>query len=612
VTGLEFALPAAGSGVLETVFQAEPPTSGKHYVVVAPLLVALLTAIATLLVRFSVRLQKVVSVAGILGYAVAVGLVIDAVLLPLGNSRTLTYQLSGWNAPFGITAVADPLSAFMLGVAAAVGVPALAFSVLYVDDFGQGLSYHPLYHFMFAGVSGAFLTGDIFNLFVWFEVMLMSSYVLVVFYSGPRHTRAALQYVVLNLLASGIMLVAIGGIYATMGTLNMADLARRLANPAPYFDSPDAAASALAVILGLSAILFAVFALKAGIVPFQFWVPAAYQAAPAPVSAVLAGVVKKVGIYAIIRLYFTVFSAADVAVELPFVGGRSVLAFYGPVLLVMGGASILLGGISAIDRDDLDVLLAYSSIGQVGFIVLPLAVAATVVGAAGTAEDFAGPAVAGPFESLAALAIAATLVYTVNHALAKSTLFMASGAIWAGAGTIDFRRLGGITERSPVLAGSVFVAGIALVGIPPVVGFFGKFLVFDTAVRAMGVPGIGTVGDVVGIGALALAVPGAILTIAYVSRAWSRGFWGVPGDAVEAPPAGMVAIVAVMALALVVVGVGFDPLLRAAGEAATAALDRQEYVQSVDPGTYQPTGGDGGGHGQVQSGAGRLEGVIRP
>jgi len=558
--------------------------NGGNPVVVAPLVVALLAAVATLLVRFSSRLQQATSVVGSLAYGAAVVAVIVAVLLPLsGESTTLVYALSNWRAPFGIVAVADPLSAFMLGIAAAVSVPALVFSVLYVDEFGQRLSYHPLYHFMLAGVSGAFLTGDIFNLFVWFEVMLMSSYVLVAFYSGPQHTRAALQYVVLNLVGSGIMLVAIGGIYSTVGTLNMADLARRLAHPAAFYGSEAEAARAMAVVLGLSAVLFAVFALKAGIVPFQFWVPAAYRAAPAPVSAVLAGVVKKVGIYAIIRLYFTVFSAVDVTVDLPLIGGRSVLAFYGPVLFAMAAASILFGGIAAVDRDNLDELLAYSSIGQVGFIVLPLAVGATVPG-------------------VRQLAIVAALIYALNHALAKGLLFMASGAVYVAVGSIQFRDLGGLTGRSPVLSGTVFVGGLALVGIPPLSGFFGKLLVFDTAGRAV------LAGDQPAIIALALALVGAILTIAYISRLWSRGFWGEESEAVAAATRqhGLVAVVAVLALAVVAVGVGFDPVLRAARAAAAAALDSQGYVEAVDPTTVSDALGNttsGGGHESLEVGS---------
>jgi multicomponent Na+:H+ antiporter subunit D len=555
------------TGLAPLLADATQPAVPSSQIVIAPLLVGLATAVLSLVARPFPRARRVVSLLGVVAYAAAVAVLVDAVFLPLGSApAVLTYQVSNWPAPVGITLVADGLSAFMLAVAAAVSVPVLAFSVLYVDEYGQRLTYHPLFHFMLVGVTGSFLTGDLFNLFVWFEVMLMSSYVLVVFYSGPEHTRAALQYVVLNLVGSALMLLAIGGLYATTGTLNMAHMAALLSAPAAAGVDP-------LPVLGLSAILFAVFVLKAGIVPFHFWVPAAYRAAPAPVAAMLAGVVKKVGVYAVVRLYFTVFAAAAIDVSLPglavqgvtilpAVSGESVLAFYGPVLFVMATASIVLGGLGAVSRDNFDDVLSYSSIGQVGFIVLPLAVAAT-------ASD----------PGVTALGIAAALIYTLSHALAKSTLFLASGTIHEMAGTIRFSRIGGITERAPVFSLSVFVAGVALVGIPPVVGFFGKFLVFQTAVEG---------GSVL---ALAVALGGAALTVAYFTSAWNRGFWGVPGDAVDGPvPRRLVAVVAVGAALLLAVGLGFDPVIQAARAGAEAALDRGEYVEAVLPDDLIPAG----------------------
>jgi multicomponent Na+:H+ antiporter subunit D len=519
-------------------------------VVVAPMLVALSTAIATLLARGRRRLVAWTSLLGSSAYVVVVAaLVAEVLAVGGGEPAVLTYQLSGWAAPYGITLVADALSAFMLALSAAVSLPAMVFAVRYVDDYGQTVAFHPVYHLMMVGVTGSFLTGDLFNLFVWFEVMLMASYVLVVLYGGPRHTRAALRYVVLNLIGGAFMLVAVGGIYATVGTLNMADIARRLAAPAEYGVEP-------APVVGVAAVLFAVFALKAGLVPFQFWVPSAYRAAPAPVSAVLAGVVKKVGIYAIVRLYFTVFAAGSVAggLRLPGLAGEAFLGYFGPVLLVMAGASIVLGGVGAIGRDDLDELLAYSSIGQVGFIVLPRAVAATV-------DD---PAVR-------AFALAAALVYALNHALAKALLFLVSGALFDAVGSTDLRDLGGVARTDPTLSAAFFVGALALVGIPPLSGFFGKLLVFDVAVRA---------GSSA---ALAVALAGAVLTIAYTTLAWNRGFWGEPDERVAAGTPGpvLMAVVGVLALGVVAVGVGFDPVFRAAEAAAAAALDRPGYVEAV-------------------------------
>lgn len=523
------------------------PLDNTFHIVVMPLVVALTTAILTLLTRRFHRLQVGLSLLGSIAYLAFVGALARAVI-PGG---ILTYQLADWPAPFGITLVADSLSVFMLVLAAVISLAALVFSVRYIGEYGQKLSYHPLFHLMLVGITGSFLTGDVFNLFVWFEVMLMSSYVLVVFYSGPEHTRAALQYVVLNLVGSAVMLLAIGGLYATTGTLNMADMARRLADPQYGI--------AVAPVLGLSALLFTVFALKAGIVPFQFWVPAAYRAAPAPVSAMLAGVVKKVGVYAIIRLYFTVFAVAELpsGLSLPGLSGDSFLDFYGPVIFVMAVASIVVGGVGAVGRDDIDELLAYSSIGQVGFIVLPLAVAATV-------------------PEVRTLGIAAALVYAFNHGFAKALLFLASGTVYAAVGSIQFRHLGGLAEKTPVLSGSFFVGALALIGIPPLSGFFGKLLVFDTAGRAGAW------------GALAAALVGAILTIAYFTRAWNRGFWGPPGNLdahVRAPPV-LVGVVAVLAVSILAIGVGFDPLMSAANAAAEAALAREQYVSNVLGGAH--------------------------
>jgi multicomponent Na+:H+ antiporter subunit D len=509
--------------------------------VVAPVLAALVTAVLTGLVRRRSTLRAGVSLLGSLAYLGAVAALFGAV----STQGRLTYQLSAWPAPYGISLVADGLSAFMLALAAIVALAGLVYAIQAVDAFAQRIGFHPLYHLMLVGVSGSFLTGDLFNLFVWFEVMLMASYVLVVLYGGPTQTRAALIYVVLNLAGSAFMLVAVGGIYAVTGTLNMADIARRLAEPAAYGID-------VAPVLGLSGILFAVFALKAGLVPFHFWVPSAYRAAPAPVAAMLAGVVKKVGVYAIIRLYFTVFSAATLPVAFPGIGGRSALAFFGPVLFVLALASIVVGGVSAIGRPDLDGLLAHSSISQLGFVVLPLAVAATLPG-------------------LRAVAIGAALVYTLNHGLAKALLYLISGTLQRDLGSDRFADLGGLAGRSPLLGGAFFVGALSLVGVPPLVGFFGKLFVFDTLGRA---------GAEL---ALAGALIGALLTIAYASRAWNRAFWGAQSPQVEQfrPTVGLLGVVVTLAVLVILFGVLADPVLEAAQSGASAALDRSGYVTAV-------------------------------
>jgi multicomponent Na+:H+ antiporter subunit D len=527
--------------------------------VVAPILTALFTAVAALLLHRRHRLQTAASLAGTVAYAAAVGVLAWRVALAPDPVGATTYQVGGWPAPFGITLVADALSAFMLVMVATVGVASLVFSTRYVQAPEEKRFYHPLFHFLLVGVSGAFLTGDVFNLFVWFEVMLMASYVFVVFYGGPQHTRAALRYVALNLVGSALMLLAVGGLYATTGTLNMADMSRRLAAPATY-------GIAVEPVVGLSALLLSVFALKAGLVPFQFWVPSAYRAAPLPVTAMLAGATKKVGIYALVRLYFTVFAAAELPVSLPLPGvdGGSPLAFFAPALFLMAVASVVVGGFGAVDADSFEGVLAYSSIGQIGFIAIPVAI---------------GAAASSP--ALRRVGVLAGLVYALNHALAKGTLFLAAAATRSAVGTSRLEELGGLASRSPLL-GSVFLVGaLALVGIPPLSGFFGKFLAFDVAVRA---------GAALAVAVLLL---GTGLTIAYTTRAWNRAFWGEQSAAVGVADVDPVqaAVLVGLALAIVGVGVGFDPVYEFAEAAARAATDRGAYVDAVAPADVETGGG---------------------
>ena len=515
-----------------------------------PLVVALLASVLTLAVRSWPRLQRAVSVLGAFAYAGAIGaLAWTVVFAP--EASPLVYQVGGWQAPFGITLVADALAAFMLTIVAVVVVFAAMFSVPYIDAANQQVYYHPLFHFLVVGMTGAFLTGDLFNLFVWFEVMLMTSYVFVAFYGNASHTAAAVRYVVLNILGSALLLLAIGGLYATVGTLNMADMAQRLAQP-----GVDAAP-----VVGLSALLLAVFALKAGLVPFQFWVPSAYRSVPLPIAAVFAGASKKVGIYAIVRLYFTVLGDAAVTTDVPVVGVESPLAFLAPVLLVMGLASIVVGGLGAVSRPRLDGLLAYSSIGQVGFIAVPIAIAA------GTSSA-----------SLRHLGVLAGLLYALHHALAKGLLFLAAGVIRDATGTTRLAELSGLGERSQVFSVTVLVGSLSLVGIPPLAGFFGKFFVFTVAADQF------ATADTAGTSAIiAVLLVGAVLTLVYATRVWVGGFWGPQADRVELATFDRreLGILAVLAIIVLGVGLGFEPVYQFADAAASAAIDTDGYISAV-------------------------------
>ena len=249
------------------------------------------------------------------------------------------------------------------------------------------------------------------------------------------------------------------------------------------------------------------------------------------------------------------------SVRLPGIAGGSPLSALAPALAVMAAASIVVGGLGAVSRERLDGLLAYSSIGQVGFIAAPVAVAAATTD-----------------PGLRHLAVLAALVYALHHALTKGLLFLSTAAVRDVAGTTRLSEIGGLGERSPLFAGVFFVAGLSLVGIPPLVGFFGKLLVFDAAVgRLAEAP---TAGSVL---AVAVLLFGGLLTIVYTTRAWVGSFWGVQTERVSTGSVDrpLVGLLATLAAVVVLVGVGFEPVYRFADAAAAAALDTDAYVETV-------------------------------
>ncbi len=499
--------------------------------VVAPIVTLLATGVLGLVLRNHDVLQERATTAGFLAYSAVTATLVERVL----TGGVVAFQVGDWAAPFGITLVADALSVLMLCIVAVVGTVC----VVYRTGAGEAeWSLLPLLSFMCAGASGAFLTGDLFNLFVWLEVTLMSSYVLIALRGNGDGAAATLRYLVVNLVGSSFILVAIGGIYSTMGTLNMADLSRRLAEPAAYNASPGAA-------LGFFGLLLCVFALKSGLAPFQFWVPEAYRAAPPAASAVMSGVAKKVGIYAIVRVLVGVLGASSATYR---VLGASLtpVGMAGGVLAFMASLSIAVGGVGALSRRRLDGLLSYSSIGQVGFIALPIAVYAL------SGSDL--------------LFLAGGLLYAVNHAIGKSMLFLISGLVEGSTGGQRVDELSGLVSWDRGVSAAFFVGALSMIGVPPLAGFLGKLQAFRAVVS---LPSL-----------MAVGVGGAFLSILYFTRAWISVFWGEPVEA-ERPPVRAKAAVLFLALLLVIGGLAAEPLVRFSELAAEAAINQEAYREVV-------------------------------
>lgn len=504
-----------------------------HWVILPVVLPAMMAAFIVLVIRFHPLLQRVFSLAGTLAVlAVAAGLVWTT-----SDGTILLYQLGNWPAPFGIVLVADRLATLFVALTALLAVLVLLYAIGSGWDM-RGRHFHALFQFQLMGVTGAFLTGDAFNLFVFFEVLLIASYGLMVHSGGPQRFRVGLQYVVFNLLGSTLFLFALGTIYAETGTLNMADLAQRIA-AAPTEHSSGIRTAAVMLLM--------VFAVKAAILPLHFWLPAAYATAPAPVAALFA-IMTKVGAYAIIRFYTLVFPP-----ELEATQGLFDLWLLPAALLTLA-----MGMIGVLGARRLDRLVAFAVIGSMGMLMSAVSV-------------------------FTPQGISAALYYAIHSTLATATLFLLVDVV-------HDRRAGNALgfDLAPPIAGGALVAGmffagaIAMAGLPPLSGFVGKLLILDAAMAD---------ARVVWVWVVILSM--SLIAVIGFARAGSTIFWKAhapeaalpeqtPEEAVPPPlPAlPMVAIGGLLAM-LVATTVFAGPLQRHLAATAAQLFAPEPYISVV-------------------------------
>ncbi|AAZ96448.1 NADH dehydrogenase (quinone) [Thiobacillus denitrificans ATCC 25259] len=373
----------------------------------------------------------------------AASLVATAALVPLafallgtaGEGTQLVYKLGDWDAPFGIVLVADRLAAWMLMATALVALFALLQALAGTDV--EGRHFHVLYQLQLFGLNGAFLTGDLFNLFVFFEILLLASYGLLLHGGGRLRVKAGLHFVVINLVGSTLFLFAVGTLYGVAGTLNMADLAVKLARTVP---------ENLALVEAAGLMLFGVFALKAALLPLHLWLPAAYAHTSAPVAALFA-IMTKVGAYSILRVYSLMFGAEAGAVA-------NLLADW---LMPLALATLVAGTLGAVASTSLRQQIAYLVIASVGTLLAAFAL--------DSAEG-----------------IAAGLYYLPHTTLGTAAFFLLAAPIAGARGTLGDRfDSGAAMPGARVLGGLFFVAAIALAGLPPLSGFLGKFMLLRAA-----------------------------------------------------------------------------------------------------------------------------------
>ena len=496
----------------------------NHWIIAPILIPALVAAVIILAARYQVALQRVFSVASTVVLAgIGIGLLVHS-----ASGQIDVYELGNWPAPFGIVLVLDRLSAIMVALTALLAVAV----VLYAIGSGwdkRGHHFHALFQFQLMGIFGAFLTGDAFNLFVFFEVLLIASYGLMIHGGGAVRLRAGVQYVVYNLLGSTLFLFALGTIYAVTGTLNMADLAVRVA---------DLPADDTAMIRVAAVLLLLVFAVKAALIPLHFWLPATYAEAPAPVAALFA-VMTKIGAYAIIRMYTLVFGPDTAATA----------GLIEPWLMPAAMVTLAIGMLGVLGATHLGRLAAFAAIGSMGTLLIAIA----------------------PFTPQATTA---ALYYMIHSTLGGAALFLVVDMVRA-------RRIGAddaiaprtVIAQNGLIASFFFVSAISMAGMPPLSGFLGKLLVLD-AVRDH--------AQVWLIWATILTT--SLVAVVGFARAGSLVFWKVDPATSEGqtPPAALPFVATGGLIAgIVALTVFAGPVTTFLSDTSAQIFDTQSYITAV-------------------------------
>jgi multicomponent Na+:H+ antiporter subunit D len=490
--------------------------------VTLPVLLPLAAAAGALVLHRRLRYQRLLSVT-----AVAASLAGSvATLARVSSDGVQAVQFGEWAAPFGITFVADLFSSLLVSVSMATILGVLVYAMGQLSRVVEARFFHPLYLTLTAGVGASFLTGDLFNLFVAFEVMLIASYVLMTLSGARESVRPAMTYVVVSLLSSTLFITAVAFLYAATGTVNMADLSGRVA------DLPGELQTALGLLL------LVVFGIKAAIFPLFFWLPDSYPTAPAAITAVFAGLLTKIGVYAIIRTQTLVFRQAG--------DGPDTL------LLVLAGATMVVGVLGAVAQEDIKRILSFHIISQIGYMIMGLGLY-TVAGLAG-----------------------ATL-FLVHQIPVKTSLFLVGGMVEHLTGTGALQRLGGMSKKLPAVAVLFMLGALSLAGLPPFSGFFGKLALVQAGMSAESYWIVG----------VSLAV--SLLTLFSMTKIWAGTFWGsptdepstiVPSGRLRPPPLMLGATVAVIALT-VAIALGAEPLYELSLRAGEQLVDLTAYTEAV-------------------------------
>ncbi|GAA4427600.1 Na+/H+ antiporter subunit D [Pontibacter saemangeumensis] len=492
-----------------------------------PLLLPLYGAVLCLLAWQRVKAQAVVAGLVQAGWLASAGVLFYQVY----QRGILSTDIGNWPAPLGITLVADQFAALILLSATVVGMAVYMFSLLGLDYSRKRFGYYPLLLLLQMGVSGVCLTGDMFNLYVWFEVLLICCFALLALGGTRAQLEGTLKYVTINFVASGLLLTGIGVMYSLYGSLNLAALAQLVRHP----DNQNLP------LLSMTSIFFLTgFGIKSAIFPLFFWLPASYHTPPIAISAFVAGLISKIGIYTLIRLFTLIFI--------------SDLGFMLPLLLVLSGLTMVVGVIGAAAQKDFRKILSFHIISQIGYMLMGLAI-------------------------YTPLALAGSIYFIIHNILVKTNLFLVSGVVAQRHHTFSLKKLGGLYLKQPLLSLLFLLSALALAGVPPLSGFWGKFMLAKGGFEA---------GNYT-IVAVSLCV--SLVTLFSMTKIWNEVFWKKKDKPAPSPPdvirAGNVSDkllyvpVVFLLLFILLISLYAQPVIVVAQQAADQLLNTSFYINTV-------------------------------
>lgn len=477
-----------------------------------------------MLILLLVKSNRLAQWIGVLGSAALLTVSIY-IFFQLDSHGVITLNMGGWQAPFGIALVVDYLSGLMLVVSSLITFAISIYAINFMHGEHKTTKFYVFFFSLTMGVNGAFLTGDAFNLFVWFELILISSIVLLTLGNSKNQLEGSIKYIALNLIGSLFFLAGLGLLYGKTGTLNMAHLANILRE------------NNEAILMNSSAVLFFIaFGIKAAIFPLFFWLPASYHTPNITVTSLFAGLLTKVGVYVLIR-FFTLFFVQD-------------QTFWLNLLLIVGGFTMVVGGMSASIQYETRQILSYHIISQIGYMIMGLGI-------------------------YTPLAIAGAIFFTIHNMIAKTNIFLVAGLINKMKGTFYLKDIGGLYKQSPLLAVLFIVPAFALAGVPPLSGFFAKFVLVKAGIED---------GHYF---IVAVAVGTAMLTLYSMIKIWSEAFLKVdPNNNQEAedlikPKFLEVLPSIILGLASILIGIFAATFFHYTMEAANQLLDPSQYIDSV-------------------------------